>query len=294
MAARGRQTQGHHPGTNAGRSAAVHLFIAFCKRVHVSYRRISYVHPCWYVEYLARHHYSAGAISNNISHLRTFYRLTGLDMAPLNHFRVSLALRAIAMNVRRPPADKLPVTPTVLKAVVAQLAQGPEPLPTVLAILIMFVGFLRQSSVAPASVAAFDSSRHLTRADAYIAQDGLVIKIKWSKTMQKAADMKSILLPRTRDPALCPVRAYQAYAAAFPRAPPQAPLLVFADGNPLTTRYIARRWTLALKAAGLSTSVYSLHSLRKGGASFAYNKGRADINDVMAQGTWKSAAVAPI
>ena len=257
----------------------------------VSYKKISYVHPCWYVEYLARHHYTAGAISNNISHLRTFYRLAALDPAPLNHYRVSLALRAVAMNIRRPPADKLPVTPAVLKAVLQQFNKGPEPLPLVLAILIMFLGFLRQSSVAPPSVAAFDCTRHLTRGDAHIAPGGLVITIKWSKTIQKAADMKTVLLPRTRDPTLCPVKAYRAYTAAYPDACPQAPLLVFSDGNPLTTRYIARRWTSALKSAGLSTTIYSLHSLRKGGATFAYNKGKADLNDVMAQGTWRSAAV---
>ena len=274
-----------------GRAAAVRLFIAFCGRISVPYKRPSFIHPCWYIEYLARHHYSPGAISNHISHLRTYYRLAGLDPAPFHHFRVSLALRAVAMNIRRPQAEKLPVTPKVLRAVLTRIRQGPDHLPLTLGILIMFLGFLRQSSVVPGSVGAFDPSRHLTWADATATPTGLVIKIKWSKTIQKAADQKSILLPQTNDRSLCPVRAFKAYASTIQRPHHDAPLLTFRDGNTLTTRYIARRWSTALKEAGLPVTAYSLHSLRKGGASFAYNDGNAKLNDVMAQGTWRSDAV---
>ena len=259
--------------------------------MHVSYKKISFIHPCWYIEYLARYQYSAGAISNHISHIRTFYRLAGLNTAPLTHYRVSLALRAISMNIRRPPTDKLPVTPAVLKAVIAQLKGEQDSLPLILGILIMFVGFLRQSSVVPGTVAAFDPTRHLTRKDVRRTPKGLAVAIKWSKTIQRAADLQTILLPQTRDPTLCPVLAYRAYTTARPDNRPDAPLLVFKDGNTLTARHIARRWTGALKGAGLSPTAYSLHSLRKGGASFAYNQGNAKLNDVMAQGTWKSAAV---
>ena len=195
------------------------------------------------------------------------------------------------MNIRRPQADKLPVTPEVLRAVLGRIEKGPDRLPLTLGILIMFVGFLRQSSVAPGSVASFDKTRHLTREDVFNSSRGLVIRLKWSKTIQRSADQKTILLPQTNDPRLCPVRAFNAYIAARPTAAPSAPLLTFRDGNPITTRYISRRWIAALKEAGLSTTAYSLHSLRKGGASFAYNHGKADLNDVMAQGTWKSDAV---
>ena len=121
--------------------------------------------------------------------------------------------------------------------------------------------------------------------------NGLSVKIKWSKTIQRAADLKTILLPETKDPLLCPVKAYRACPHTDLKPPAVSPLLVFEDGSPLTTRYIARRWTAALKSVGLSPTAYSLHSLRKGGACFAYNHRRANLNDVMAQGTWQSAAV---
>ena len=269
------------------------LFLAFCKQARINYKRLSYIHPCWYVEYLAKSDFTPGSISNHISHLRTYYRLAGLDARPLHHYRLGLALRAVTMTIRRPSSTKLPVTPSILRRVVARLSTAPDSEGLVLAILIMFIGFLRQSSLAPPTVSAFDPSRHLTRADVTATDQGLAVNIKWSKTMQRASDMKTVLLPPTADPSICPLKAYTRYLQRAPPAPlpARAPLVAFSDGNPITTRYIARAWTRALQQEGLSTTAFSLHSLRKGGASFAYHDGDAKLNDVMAQGTWKSDAV---
>ena len=237
-AATARQPQAHRPGTNAGRASVVRLFLAFCYQARLDYRRISHINVCWYIEYLARHSYSPGAITNSISHLRTFYKMSSLQDAPLHHYRVGLALKAVSVSIRRQPLVKLPVTPTVLKAALRQLHTHQDFEALRLALLIMFLGFLRQSSVAPHTRSSFDQSRHLTRADALPTAKGLAIMIKWSKTMQKAADLTTIILPPTKDRSLCPLRAYDSYMAQAPRAPPGAPLLTYKDGNPLTIRYI--------------------------------------------------------
>ena len=199
-----RQRVAHRPGTNTGRASAVNLFIGFCRSIPVSHRRASYIHFCWYIEYLAKYHYSAGAISNNISHLRTYFRMAGLDITPLMHYRVQLALRAVAMTIRQQSNTKLPVTPLSLKRVLPFIRSQPDALPVSLGLLIMFMGFLRQSSVAPPppSCTAFDYTRHLTQADASLSTAGLAITIKWSKTIQRAADLKTVLLPATSDPDL--------------------------------------------------------------------------------------------
>ena len=240
MAASSRQPHAHRPGTNAGRASAVWLYLAFCKRIHIKYTRVSYCHICWFVEYLASRGYSPGSIHNNIAHIRTFYKLAGVKDAPLYHYRVTLALRAVSTTIRRKSVAKLPVTPMALKAVLVIVRTHQDPLPLILAILLMFLGFLRQSSVSPPTARAFDPTRHLTQEDATLTQQGLIIKLKWSKTIQKSCDLKTLLLPATKDRNTCPVRAYKAYMKSRPGAHPQDPLLTFEDGNPLTTRYIAR------------------------------------------------------
>ena len=239
---------------------------AFCEQARLHYKKLSYCHACWFIEYLARAKYTPGSISNVVSHIRTFYKLAGLKDEHWHHYRVGLAMRAVAISVVKAPLE------------------------TRLAVLLMFIGFLRQSSIAPNTVAQFDPTRHLTPEDLTPSARGLIVKVKWTKTIQRAADAKSLLLPTTADAALCPLRAYKAYIQA--RAPPPAgPLLILEDGNPVTTRFIARQWALMLDAAALDRKKYSLHSLRRGAAGYTYNNQRADLNDVMVQGTWRSMAV---
>ena len=291
-AATGRQRHAHRPGTVKGRDSAVRLFLTFCNRIATNYKAIQYYHVCWYLEYLAGQGLAPASISNAVSHLRTYYLLAGLDTTPLHHFRVGLALRALSTTIRHVPVLRGPVSPDLLKSVIAAINEAQSPQAMRLALILMFVGFLRQSSVAPQSVSAYDSTRHLSASDLTLTPAGLRVAIKWTKTLQTSADATSILLPPTEDPLLCPVRAYCSYRDAFPSHQQQdAPLLRHSDGNALTVPFIRRQWNLLLKRVGASPATHSLHSLRKGGATYTYNVARADLNDVMTHGTWRSQAV---
>ena len=199
-----------------------------------------------------------------------------------------MALRAVAITIRHAPEGKDPVTPQVLRLALSYLHCLRDPRAVRLALLLMYIVFLRQSSVAPPTVAAFDPTGHPRT----FAPLGLHIKVKWTKTLQSSADATSILRPPTRDAALCPVTAYKAYLEATPSpASSQAPLIHHPDGNPLTINHIQAWWVDLLDAAGLQSSKLTLHSLRKGPAQYSYNEGKADLNDVMHQGTWRSQAV---
>ena len=287
-----RQKQAHRPGTIKGRDSAVRRFLEFCATTGLDYRRLKYFHICWYVEYMARQGSAPASISNTISHLRTYYQLAELPLQPLHHFRVGLALKAIATTIRHVPAHREPVSPELLKTAMARyyLMQSPEA--TRLALILMFMGFLRQSSVAPQSVNAYDPTRHLSSEDVTLIQAGISLNIKWTKTLQASADATHIVLPPTEDRSVCPVNAYREYQALSSSTPQKgAPLLTHKDGNTLTVPFIRRQWSYLLRQVGADPAHYSLHSLRKGAATFTYNVARADLNDVMNYGTWRSQAV---
>ena len=150
---------------------------------------------------------------------------------------------------------------------------------------------MRQSSLLPSSVKAFDASRHPTRADVTPTSEGITIKLKWSKTLQRSCDLRVLHLPATQDPLLCPLRAYTRYTRSAPARSESAPLLALPDGNPATITLVTRLWKRALAAAHLSPALYSLHSLRRGAATYTHNDANAKLTDVMAQGTWRSMAV---
>ena len=262
--------------------------MAFCNKIRISYKAIKYQHVCWYIEYLACHSIAPASISNAVSHLRTFYSMSHLATAPLYHLRVQIALRAISTSIRHVSDPKEAVPPALLRAALAHVGRLPHPRAVKMALLLMFMGFLCQSNVAPTFASTFDPTRHLTCGDAVVTPLGLCIVVKWTKTIQASADATSVLLPATRDSLLCPVHAYQEYVQQAPKpGSARAPLLRHWDGNPLTVPYIRRQWALLLAIIGNSPAVYSLHSLRRGAAQYTYDC-RADINDVMLQGTWKS------
>ena len=244
------------------------------------------------MEHLAAQGHAPPSISNSISHLRTYYQLAALDTSPLHHFRVGLALRAISITIRHVPDSRDPVPPDLLRRVMADVHRLSSAPATRLALNLMFMGFLRQSSVAPQTVASYDHTRHLAVRDLHLSDHGLTVHIKWTKTLQSSAEATSILLPPTEDSLLCPVKAYAAYCEAAPTGrPPTSPLLVHDDGNTLTVPFIRRQWNELLKRDGADPARFSLHSLRKGAADYTYNVARADLNDVMTYGTWKSQAV---
>ena len=285
-----RQRTSHRPGTQQARASAVRLLLAFTDKAKLNYKRMTYYQVCWFLEYLATAGYTPGSISNTLSHVRTYLKLASISDDSWHHYRVGLAMRAISINIRHIPDPKDPVSPAILRAVLENIKEVPSYLAVRLALLMMFMGFMRQSSLAPLTTAAFDPTRHLTPEDVTASAQHITVRVKWTKTIQKSSDAKTLMLPATKDKNLCPVRAYHTYMEAL--APRRAgPLLIFQDGQPITTRFIARQWTALLKLAGIAPGRHSLHSLRRGGAGFTYNEKRADLNDVMTQGTWRSMAV---
>ena len=125
VAATQRQKEAHRPGSTAGRASVVKQFVEFTGRLRINYKKPTFIHFCWYIEFLAAKNLTPGTISNHVSHLRTYYKLAGLDTSPLHHYRVSLALRAISTNVRHTPKSKDEVTPDLLRSIVAHIPATP-------------------------------------------------------------------------------------------------------------------------------------------------------------------------
>lgn len=250
-----------------------------------------------YIEFLARSFVSAHSIRNYLSGVRLLHKYLGRSSPSLDSFDVDLMLRALDITLPHVPVRRLPITEPLLLAI-CELCDSQDILGKVLkcAVLFAYFGFLRQSNLAPASRRAFDPTRHTCRADVLEQPPGLVVVMKWSKTLQRRADRPHLVpLPSLPGHPLCPLTAYRDMIAAVPAVcqPARAPLLLLPGGGHsprfLLLPQLRSAFNIILTALGCDVSAYSLHSLRRGGATAAFRAGVACIH-VQRHGAWKSNA----
>jgi hypothetical protein len=158
------------------------------------------------------------------------------------------------------------------------------------ATLVGFFAFLRKSNLFyPAS--GFDKNKHLVRSDFSPTQEGMSIDIKWSKTIQFSQRVHQVVIPSIPGNPLCPVSAVLRCFLLAPNLPgdPAFSLRVGPVLSPLTYKKFLTVLRSHLESAGFSPSGYAGHSLRRGGASWAFRCG-VPGEFIKIQGDWKSEA----
>ena len=162
----------------------------------------------------------------------------------------------------------------------------------ILCIGLGFLGFFRQSNMLPKSAKAFDPTRHLCRKDVKVVTGGLQVRIRWTKTEQVSSD-RQVLVPRLDDyPEACPVRAYQRMLQHSPTWYHDQPLFSFRERRlkTVTLSVVKAAFKGLLEATGHNAASFTLHSLRRSGATHAHSKG-VPIDYIRFQGFWKSDAM---
>ena len=201
-----------------------------------------------------------------------------------------MALWALSVRLRHIPTPKLAATLEVIRLAQAQAGRLEYPQHVAFAVLAMFHGFFRQCNMALARVTGFDQIRHSTRGDFIFVPGGLLVNVKWSKILQSSASATQVLLGTSRDKTLCPVRALTELWRISPTDTELQPLFQLKGGNPFRILYLADRWKELLNAARVDPGPLTLHSLCRVGAAYAHAH-RANISDIMSQGTWASDSV---
>lgn len=168
---------------------------------------------------------------------------------------------------------KLPITPRILLQTKTVLDfTNPNHVVFWAICLVGFFSFLRKSNLLPSSMAAFDPKKHLTRSDFQLHRWGLSMRISWSKTIQFNQRSFEVPLPYLPNHPLCPVTAVWAAFRLTPSAPSNGPAFVLPNPSfppMLYTQFISILRS-SLSSIGLNPTHYAGHSLRRGGASWAF------------------------
>lgn len=213
----------------------------------------------------------------------------GINTQSFQLHSASLLSRSISINKRTQTLQRPPVDTRILQRIVAFWRRYEDQGQMLsAAALLMFTTSVRQSNIFPSSQKLFDTTRQLTCADVEWRPDYFKLNIKWGKAQQKVCT-KYQKIPRASAIDLCTYTAL----GLIPRPSSirrSTPLISFPDGKPVPISYMTRKWNSALQALGLSSTGFTLHSLRLGGARFLQDHG-VEVNHIASHAGWRSAAI---
>ena len=187
-------------------------FIGFCICSDINPSKISLQEVLAYLEYLLENGVSCNMLSNNISALKANFIMYSLQYELMDQPQVHLFIKAIKINRPLAITTRNIMTIDTLKNLIAACDSLTSPFTFKAIFLIAFFGFLRISNIAPHS---FRESRHLTRGDIQFTPPGMLITLKWSKTMQSRDKSHVIALPSLWPSLLCPVHALKKAIAHY-------------------------------------------------------------------------------
>ena len=159
------------------------------------------------------------------------------------------------------------------------------------ALLFAFHLYLRKLNLVPDTQSTFNPEKQLAHCNLCMAVNTILVEITWCKTMQ--FKQKTLVLPliRMKNPLICPVYWAWRMIQAVPARPLDPLFCYYRQGKYMIMTYPHltywfRHW---LDQVGIESKKFTLHSYRRGGATFMYN---ADIPGAMIKvlGNWASEA----
>lgn len=256
--------------------------------------------PCervviWYAVWLSRS-CNPRVVGTYLSGLR--YQLVAAGLLTAEEWAAWCHLPRVLKGMKRlcgtPVAQKLAITPAMLAAMVRLVPPSAEGLCIWCAILLCFYTFLRKSHVCVGGSSLLVPHLLLQRQHVLIdpAAYAVVVTVRFSKTAQFNSGPHTIVIKGVPGGLLDPVFWLRRYFAAVP-APAAGPCFVLPDsaGGVTPLRYepfvaALKQW---LSRAGFDPKGFSGHSLRRGGATAAFQAG-VDPLFIRLQGGWSSDA----
>lgn len=278
--------------TNKSLTSEINSYLVFCRYYRFVPVPVSSDVVCKYASTLAITHAYA-SIKRYISALGHLHKVRNIDWTIPQDYNVYRVLQGIKRVKGGASFSKLHITPHILELIFSKLDLTiSEHRAFWAACLLKFYSFFRKSNIVPESEIKFDPRKHLCVGDIIPSGNGVVIVVRWSKTIQFADRVLEIPIARVGISHLSFPDMWKFYLSLMPSSPLGAAFR-FTDTSGKTRILTHDRFTFLLKtsltASGIDASRYSGHSFRSGGATFAFECGVSPIL-IKAQGDWLSDA----
>ena len=244
-----------------------------------------------FMEYLFQNLQSHRNIANYLAALRAYHIIHGLDTAPFKDEHMSLYLKSLKLQAPLAPSRHSPLDIHLLNKILQSCDMFRFPVIFNPLYLLCLFSFLWLSNILPYSVAAFDHTRQLARADYICTADGAVLLIKWSTTLQNRKDIVTISIPCLGDSSLCPIAALNRMIRLYPVSDNE-PLFVIPRPqslHPLTDSVARKHLKDISHHLGLASTL-TFRDFRRAGASWSFQNG-VSLEHIIKHGTWRSDAI---
>ena len=227
-----------------------------------------------YVQFLSRS-LKSPTLRNYLSGVKMLHILLGLPYSHSEDILLKLELRGLARLYPHVPVRAKPVTPDILLIFHHHMDHGSSLHCSVWSCcLLLFYTMARLGSILPASAATACHS-FLSRDRLNFCREGLLVTLLHTKTIQFGRRRLHIPL-LTIDSVLCPVKAYTNALSCFAPLSHPAAFAYVKDGKlrHLTSGVFISTFRSVMRHAGVAeVSLFTGHSFRRGGASWAFRSG---------------------
>ena len=250
---------------------------------------------CRFGQYLARTFKSAEGVGNYQSGIRTCHALLGLQIPDPSERQMQMFMQGLKRVLIHAIKQTEPMTPELLLRLSKVVNYMDEvELVAWVATLLGFYMFMRRSNLVPDSVDNYNIKEQFCRGDLNLTglETAMMTEVRWSKTLQfREKVLRFPVLPASNK-AICPVFWTHHMVNRIPAKPTDPAFTIKVNGETLALSanqliYRIRKWITLV--GEVDPNIYSLHSLRRGGATFAY---RCNIEAEMIRtlGAWSSDA----
>ena len=268
------------------------LFLEFCESYEFHPVPVSVEILCLYSQFLANRMKAPETVKNYINGVRVLHLLLDQPVGAFKSFEYQVTIRGIARLKQHQPKQAAPVTLKLLQSMSKHVKQSEPRLVVVwAAVLVAFFGLLRKSNLVPDTIDNFNPNKQLCRGDIQVTSAFMLVNIKWSKTNQFRD--RDVQMPIKALPGVpfCPVAAYTNMCRLVKgdAASPAFSLPSKKGLKPITYAQFQKSFRGLIEKAGWDSSLFSTHSLRRGGASLAF-RAKVPAEMIKAQGDWRSDA----
>ncbi len=185
------------------------LYEGFCEYFSIDALPASSDILCRFAEFLARKFQDPESVRSYINGVKILHIWHGYETVQFEHKSLDWMLKGIARQKKHVPKQALPIELEMLRKIRMNLNMETQADKTYWVLfLLAFYLMARKSNLVPDKESNFDTEKQLIRGDITVTDRALLVKIKWSKTLQFGKREHMVPIWKMSNIALCPVKAY--------------------------------------------------------------------------------------